>query len=138
MTKEGIVAKADNNIITVLIKTHNACDACRAECGGHCDKAKLEAIQVKNTLEAEKGDKVIIYSETKRIMLYAFCVFVLPIVLTVACVLYLSSLTTSPLLLFLAGVFVFVSVFAVLHIIFKNKRDEDVFILKEVIKNEND
>lgn len=134
MTKEGIVAKSENGTLTVLIKTHNACDACRAECGGHCDKAKLEVIEIENTLGAEKGDRVIVYSKTKRIMLYAFCVFVLPVVLTVICTLCLSSLTNSPLLLFASGVFVFILFFAILHLIFKNLRDNDVFKLERIIK----
>lgn len=134
MTKEGIVAKSENSTLTVLIKTQNACDACRAECGGHCDKAKLEAIEVENTLGAEKGDKVLIYSETKRIMLYAFCVFVLPIVLTIISGIVFFALTSSPLFTFISCITAFFVSFTLVRLIFKNTREKDIYKLLSIIK----
>ena len=109
MTKDGIVSKVENGIATVLIKTQNACDVCRAECGGHCDKARLEAIEVDNVLNAKVGDKVQIYSETKLVMTYAILVFVLPIAAAIGTALALFSVTSSPLILTLGGLLGFLS-----------------------------
>ncbi len=134
MTKEGIVSKVENSSATVLIKTQNACDVCRAECGGHCDKAKLEAISVENKLGAVVGDRVLIYSETKTVMGYALLVFVLPVILAFASAIALSFVTKSPLLLSLTGLLAFIAVFLVLHFAFKNKREEDVFKMEKILK----
>ncbi len=134
MTKEGIVSKVENEIATVLIKTQNACDVCRAECGGHCDKARLEAISVENTLGAKVGDRVLIYSETKLVMGYALLVFVLPIILAFASAAALSLVTKSPLILALAGLLSFIFVFLLLHFAFRKKREEDIFKMSEILQ----
>ncbi len=134
MTKDGIVSKVENGMATVLIKTQNACDVCRAECGGHCDKAKLEAIEIKNTLGAKPGERVVVYSDTKTVMLYAVLVFVLPLVLAILSAAALSSFTKSPLFLCLGGLLAFFIVFIILHYAFKNKKETDIFKLERIIK----
>ena len=140
MTKEGIVSRVENGFATVLVKTHNACDACRAECGGHCDKAKLEKVTVENTLGAKLGDRVVLYSDTKTVMLWALLVFVVPIIISFAAVLLAYSRTSSPLALTVVGVAAFIGFFAVLRLAFKNKKESDVFQMTEIVKgdkNEN-
>ena len=134
MTKDGIVSKVENGIATVLIKTQNACDVCRAECGGHCDKARLEAIEVDNVLNVKVGDKVQIYSETRLVMTYAILVFVLPIAAAIGTALALFSVTSSPLILTLNGLLGFLSVFVILHYSFKGKKQADIFKLKSILK----
>lgn len=134
MIKEGIVTSVENGFATVIVKTHNACDACRAECGGHCDKAKLEKITVENTLSASKGDKVQLFSETRTVMLYAVLVFVLPIVCALLVPLVLSFYYSSALLLSLSSLFAFAAVFVILHFSFRNKKESDIFKLHRIIK----
>lgn len=137
MTKEGIVSRVENGFATVLVKTQNACDVCRAECGGHCDKAKLEKVTVENTLGAVTGDRVTLYSDTKTVMLWAALVFVMPIILSFAAVLFAYTRTSSPLALTLIGLGVFTVFFAVLKFAFKNKKESDVFQMTDVVKGEN-
>lgn len=141
MTKEGTVTRVENGIATVLVKTHNACDACRAECGGHCDKARLEKVTVNNDAGAVVGDRVMLYSDTKSVMLWAVLVFILPIVLCFVTVIPTYIKTSSPLWSTLVGVAVFFGTFLALKFIFRNKKDSDVFFIKEIIKgadnNEN-
>ncbi len=138
MTKEGIVTRVENNTATVLVKTHNACDACRAECGGHCDKAKLEKVCAKNDIGASVGDRVILYSDTKSVMLWAVLVFILPIVLCFLTVIPTYNKTASPLLSTLVGMATFFGTFLVLRFVFRNKKDTDVFLIKMIIKGEKD
>ena len=71
MTKEGIVTRIDGDTAVVLVKTMNACDVCRAECGGHCDKARLEKVCAKNDIGASVGNRVMLYSDTKSVMLFS-------------------------------------------------------------------
>lgn len=140
MTKDGIVSKIENGYATVLIKTQNACDVCRAECGGHCDKAKLEKISVENKLDAKVGDRVMLYSDTKTVMLWACLVFIVPIIACFATVIFAYTRTSAPLVLTLVGLATFVGFFAVLKFAFRNKKEADVFEMTEIIKgdrNEN-
>lgn len=132
MVKEGTVTRVENGFATVLVKTQNACDACRAECGGHCDKARLEAVVAKNEPCARVGDKVLLYSETKTVMLWAMLVFVLPVIACFATVITVSFYTSSPLLLTLTALITFFGIFTVLRLIFRNKKDSDIFIIKEI------
>ena len=136
MTKEGIVARIDGENATVLVKTQNACDACRAECGGHCDKAKLEKVCVKNDIGAISGDRVVLYSDTSSVMLWAVLVFILPIFLCFLTVIPTYNASHSPLWATVVGVLTFLGTFVVLRFIFRNKKDSDVFIIKDIIKGE--
>lgn len=80
MLSEGFVLKTDGEFATVGVKRHTACDSCRAQCGGHCDKAATVETVVRNTLGAEVGDRVILYSETQTVMRFAATVFILPLI----------------------------------------------------------
>ena len=138
MTKEGIVTRIDGDTAVVLVKTMNACDVCRAECGGHCDKARLEKVCAKNDIGASVGNRVMLYSDTKSVMLWAVLVFILPIVLCFAASILTYSTTLSPLWTGAVGVLVFFGTFAVLKFVFRNKKDSDIFFIQEIIKGEKD
>ena len=81
MLSEGIVLKTDGEFATVGVKRQTACDTCRAQCGGHCDKASTVETVVKNTLGVKVGDRVRLYSRTSTVMGYAMTVFVLPLIM---------------------------------------------------------
>jgi positive regulator of sigma E activity len=134
MLKEGIVSKADKNLATVLIKTQNACDTCRAECGGHCDKAKLYEITLPNTINAKVGDRVEVYSKTQTIMLYSILVFLLPLLLCFLVLIPLSIKISSPLILTLVGALTFFVVFTILHFAFRSKKPSEIFSLVRIVK----
>jgi positive regulator of sigma E activity len=78
------------------------------------------------------GDKVLLYSETKTVMLWAMLVFVLPVIACFATVITVSFYTSSPLLLTLTALITFFGIFTVLRLIFRNKKDSDIFIIKEI------
>lgn len=84
MYSEGFVLKTEGEYATVGVKRQTACDTCRAQCGGHCDKASTVETVVKNTLCAEVGDKVMLYTVTSTVMKFAFETFVMPIIMAIA------------------------------------------------------
>ena len=134
MLKEGIVSKVEKDYVTVLVKTQNACDTCRAECGGHCDKAKLYEIRLPNTLDAKAGDRVEVYSKTQTIMLYSILVFVLPLIVCFLVLIPFSNIVSSPLLLTLVGALTFFVVFTILHFAFRSKKPSEIFSLVRIVK----
>ena len=76
--------KTEGEYATVGVKRHTACDTCRANCGGHCDKAETVETVVKNTLGAKVGDRVILYTSTSTVLKFAFEVFIMPIIAAIA------------------------------------------------------
>ena len=80
MKTRGTVLRVDKDYAIVGVKRHTACDTCRADCGGHCDKASTVETKVKNTLSAKIGDEVELFTETARVMRLALLVFVLPLI----------------------------------------------------------
>ena len=83
MKTQGIILKTDGEFAVIGVKRHSACDTCRAECGGHCDKASVVETKVKNTLGAKVGDTVEIYSKTSSVILASLLVFVLPLIMAI-------------------------------------------------------
>ena len=81
MLSEGFVLKVEGEFAVVGVKRHTACDSCRAQCGGHCDKASTVETVVKNTLGAKVGDRVRLYSGTATAMGFAATVFLLPLIM---------------------------------------------------------
>lgn len=81
MKTQGTVLKIDGDYAIVGVKRHSACDTCRAQCGGHCDKASTVETKVLNSLNAKKGDEVELFSKTSAVMGGAILVFILPIVM---------------------------------------------------------
>lgn len=81
MKTKGTVLKIEGEFAIVGVKRHTACDTCRAECGGHCDKASTVETKVRNTKGAKVGDEVELYSKTSAVMGASLLVFVLPLVM---------------------------------------------------------
>ena len=85
VTKEGIVT--DVNAATAWVETVrskscescDACDSCESQ-----DKSMGMIIQVNNTINAEKGDRVIIGFKTAPLLKMSFMLYVFPIILLIA------------------------------------------------------
>ena len=93
MTGEGIVVKLNGNTATVRIKRSSACGHDCGECN-LCKNPDIE-VDILNPIGAKIGDRVKIGTDTRKVMLSAFVLYMLPIV--GAFVLYgvLSSLNIS-------------------------------------------
>lgn len=138
MDKEGIVVKTENEMATVIIKTIAACDTCRADCKGHCDKAKPISIEAKNPLKAEIGDSVTVYTKTGVILAMAIFTFIVPIVVTATTVFLFAKFIKASPLPAIFGIIAFSLTIVLLYLFFKNKNDSDIFTIKQINgKNKN-
>ncbi len=86
ITENGIVTQADQT--SALIKTirSGACEGCSSKesCGGgEGHNTKEMTVTVKNTLDVETGDEVVIGIETKPMMILSFLLYVFPIILLI-------------------------------------------------------
>ena len=82
MKQYGRVVDIDGNIAKVECERQSACAACEnsANCVEKCKKVYASA---SNEIKAEVGDMVEIETDTGRVILYSFVVFVVPVIMAV-------------------------------------------------------
>lgn len=138
MISEGFVLKTDGEFATVGVKRQTACDSCRAQCGGHCDKASTVETVVKNTLGAKVGDKVRLYSSTATVMSFAIAVFIIPLITAALgyAVPYLLGASTgvSVILTFTAFILTYVAIW----LIYRNRKSYDTIEMYDILERYND
>ena len=78
MREEGVVKRELGELCEVIVRRKTACGDNCASCGGAC-KMKFQQVTAKNMLGAKAGDSVIIEMESKKVLLSAFLVYILPI-----------------------------------------------------------
>ena len=139
MLSEGIVTRTDGEFITVSVKRKTACDTCRAGCkGGHCDKVQDVETVVKNTLQAEVGDKVRLYTNTSTVMVFAMTVFMLPLV--IAAVSYAipyflgADITISAIIATLG----FILSYVLIWLLHRNRKSYNTIKLYDITEKRND
>ena len=84
ITENGIVTQTNRSTAWIKTIRSGACEGCssRESCGtSHNSKAMI--VTVKNTLDVEKGDQVVIGLETKPMMFLTFLLYVFPILLLI-------------------------------------------------------
>lgn len=138
MLSEGTVLRVDGKFVTVGVKRHTACDTCRAQCGGHCDKADTLETTVENTMGAEVGDRVRLYTKTSTVLGYAMLVFILPLVFGILGYLipYLLGAPT-PVSAIVAAV-TFLLTFVLIWVLYKDKKSYETIELYEITEKYND
>lgn len=88
MEQRGKVISKDGNIATVELVRESACSSChhRDSCGAGiiagCSKSESVTVRANNLCGADVGDSVVLNSASSKILGIAFCVFVLPLILT--------------------------------------------------------
>ena len=82
MNKYGFVKKVEGTKITINIQRDSACGENCAMCNACPGKNML--ITLESDLNLSEGDKVKLETNTKYVLLSAFCVYILPIVLLIA------------------------------------------------------
>ncbi len=78
MREEGVVKRDLNGLCEVIVRRKTACGDNCASCGGAC-KMNFGSVTAKNAVGAKAGDSVIIEMESKKVLLSAFLVYILPI-----------------------------------------------------------
>ena len=81
MNKYGFVKKVEGTKITINIQRDSACGENCAMCNACPGKNML--ITLESDLNLSEGDKVKLETNTKYVLLSAFCVYILPIVLII-------------------------------------------------------
>ena len=81
MEQRGIVTEEHGDTVTVQVARSSSCGG---ECGQDCASCnvagkKTVLICAKNQADAHKGDTVVLESSSKRVLFYAFLVYLLPI-----------------------------------------------------------
>lgn len=79
MTQRGMVYKTDGEDCSVVVFRKSACGEHCQSCG-ICGDTRVE-IKAKNTCGASEGDVVRIESSSKRVLMVAFVVYMLPVIL---------------------------------------------------------
>lgn len=138
MLSEGFVLKTDGEFATVGVKRQTACDTCRAQCGGHCDKASTVETVVKNTLGAKVGDRVRLYSRTSTVMGYAMTVFVLPLVMAAIGYAIPYFLDGKVWLNATIAVLAFVLTYVLIWLKYGKKKSYETIELYEILERRND
>lgn len=134
MLSEGYVLRIEGEFATVGVKRHTACDTCRAQCGGHCDKASTVETVVKNTLGAKVGDRVRLYSGTATVMGFAATVFLLPIVMAGAGFAVPYLLGGSTAVNSVAAVAAFFLSYLGIWLKYRNKKSWETIKMQEILE----
>jgi sigma-E factor negative regulatory protein RseC len=95
VTQTVRVVESDNNgLCTVELTRESACGGHCASCGG-CDSSKIIKAVAHNRLGAVAGDLVVVESSKKDIFGIAAFVYMLPVLMLIACYLLADSLFTA-------------------------------------------
>ena len=138
MKSEGVVLRLIEGYAIVGVKRLSACDTCRAKCGGHCDKASTVETKVKNTLDARVGDTVVLSTDSQKVLLYAFSVFLLPIILAFIGYFTANALFESAVFSALSALTFFVLTFFVIWLIWGRKDTNTNITMTEIKGDKND
>jgi len=96
ITENGIVTKANPSIAWIKTTRSGACEACSSrETCGTAGTQKEMIVTVKNILNVEKGDHVVIGLETRPMLFLTFLLYVFPIILLLIGALIGNSLAPS-------------------------------------------
>ncbi|MBF0229292.1 MAG: SoxR reducing system RseC family protein [Desulfamplus sp.] len=84
ITKEGVVTQTTGSIVLIQTTRSKSCDSCASKdsCGEH-SKTEQMTIQVENSLNASKGDRVVVGFKTAPLLKIAFMLYIFPIILMI-------------------------------------------------------
>jgi len=84
ITENGIVTRTDQKSAWIKTIRSGACEGCSSKdsCGENHNTKEM-SVTVKNTLDVETGDEVVIGIETKPMMILSFLLYVFPIILLI-------------------------------------------------------
>lgn len=85
ITENGVVTTATESTAWIKTIRSGACESCSSKqsCGAAGSQKEM-VVSVKNTLNVEQGDHVVIGLETKPIMFLTFLLYVFPILMLIA------------------------------------------------------
>ena len=130
MREEGVVKKELGELCEVIVRRKTACGDNCASCGGSC-KMNFQKVTAKNQVGAKAGDCVIIEMESKKVLLSAFLVYILPVLVFFISFFAVNKIYASNNLASCISAILTVAVFAI-TVLFDRKHKPD--FLPTVIK----
>ncbi|WP_066502801.1 SoxR reducing system RseC family protein [Abyssisolibacter fermentans] len=85
MKQIGHVFDVNDDFAIIDVRRVSACGHNCADCGGSCDVPAIR-VKIKNILNAKQGDYVEIKTESKKILKYAFIVYLIPMILMLSAI----------------------------------------------------
>ena len=127
---EGIVQKSDNNSVTVSIISSAACSGCHAE--GICSLSGMEEkiIEIPGIYKVHPGDSVTIQMKQSSGNIAVFLAYVMPLILLVAILIILVSLSVPELTAGLGALAVLIPYYLILYVFRKRISKKFTFTLK--------
>ncbi len=120
MVQKGKVISTEGSYATVELVRNSACSSChhKDSCGAGiiagCGKSEIVTVKANNLCGADVGDSVVLNSDSAKTLGVAFCVFVLPLIVTFAVYLVCAKLfpgawitVAAPIVTFFVSFFVF-------------------------------
>ena len=131
MSGEGVVVSLSGDSATVRICKSSACSHDCASCGA-CQNPTFDTT-VKNPIGAMVGDKVVISSDSKKILLISLIMYVLPVILLIIGAAGCESFNVSPVW----TIFTFAMIIGIWFVLIRtlNKRAHTEHTITEVIKD---
>ncbi len=119
MEQKGKVISVEDSFATVELVRESACSSChhKDSCGAGvmagCAKSQSVTVKANNLCNAQVGDNVVLNSDSAKTLGMAFCVFILPLILTFAAYLICDRLGVGTVIVATVSAIVFfVSFFA--------------------------
>ena len=127
---DGIVKKVDSNSVVVTISSNSACSGCHAE--GVCSISGKEekSIDVKGKYNVSPGDQVVVLLEKTTGYKAVVLSYLIPLVIVIAGLIALSSLSASELTAGLVSISLLVPYFLFLYLFRKKINRSFTFSLK--------
>jgi positive regulator of sigma E activity len=117
---EGIVQKSDNDSVTVSIISSAACSGCHAE--GICSLSgkQEKIIEISGDYQVQPGDFVIVQMKQSTGHIAVFFGYLMPLILLVAILIILISLSVSELTAGLGALAILIPYYLILYV-FRNR-----------------
>lgn len=125
MKQVGIVKVLGDGYAEVEVSRRSACEGCHANIDGNCSACisfgkKEMTVRADNSFGASEGDRVILEASSGRVLTYALCVFLLPVVFGVIGY-YLFSLFNYSAMPYIGAVIGFLAAFITFCIMLNKK-----------------
>lgn len=133
MTETGVVESVLGDCAVVMIVRKSACGESCGSCSGKC-RLTGNKINAVNSVGAKRGDLVTVETATASILTKAFIVYILPLIIFFMGYFFVMSISANEALSVVIAIFMFVTVFIVLHILDKKNKFKTEITIKEIKK----
>lgn len=127
---KGVVQKADNESITVIITSESACSGCHAE--GDCSLSgkKDKLVVVKGNYNLREGDTVTVTMKQSDGFTALFLGYLLPLIIVITSLIILVSLSYPELISGLLSIASLLPYYLILYSFRKKINDRFIFSIK--------